>query len=207
MDVLAADGGTKGTIELPNSVFGKTGTDSLLWETVRAYLANQRQGTSKVKTRAEVSGTGKKPYRQKHTGRARHGSRRSPLHVGGGVVFGPHPRDYGISVPKKKRRQALRIALSVRHAEGSVKVVEDFELAAPKTKELAGVLSSLDLSGSVLLLVAEATETMTRASRNIPWLTVMPSQHVHTYAVLNCGNVLFTESGLKKFLEMTGAAG
>jgi len=202
MQVLTPKGESKRQVELPDSVFGQKVTKSVLWETVRTYLANQRQGTAKVKTRAEVSGTGKKPYRQKHTGRARHGSRRSPIHVGGGVVFGPHPRDYRLDLPKKKRRQALRIALSARHAQGHVKVVEDFELAAPKTKEMAGILAALGFSGSTLLLVPEAREDVTRASRNIPGLTVMPAAQLNTYEVLRHDQVVFTEKGLERFLSL-----
>jgi large subunit ribosomal protein L4 len=197
MDVIALDGKVKGSVELPNDIFGRTGSRSLLWEAVKAYLANQ--------TRGEVSGTGKKPYRQKHTGRARHGSRRSPIFVGGGVVFGPHPRDHRVSVPKKKRRQALRIALSARHAEGAVKVVEDFELSEPKTKELVALISGLGLSGSILLLTGETSEKLERASRNVPWLKVLPAKQLHTYAALNNENLVFTESGLKSFLGTTEA--
>ncbi len=202
MDVLTVSGDAKKQVDLPDAVFGQAGSDSLLWEAVRVYLANQRQGTAKAKTRAEISGTGKKPYRQKHTGRARHGSRRSPLHVGGGVVFGPHPRDYGLAMPKRKRRQALRIALSARHAEGNVRVVEDFELPAPKTKELAKVLTAFGLKGSTLLLVGESREDLRRAGNNIPRLTVLPAVQVNTYQVLKHENVVFTEKGLESFLNL-----
>lgn len=204
MEVLTVGGKPKGQVELPEAVFSRSGADSLLWEAVRTYLANQRQGNACTKTRGEVSGTGRKPYKQKHTGRARHGSRRSPIFVGGGVNFGPRPRDYRLDMPKRKRRLALSIALSVRHAEGAVKVIEDFKLSEPKTKELVGVLSGFGFEGSVLLLPAETSEALLRASRNIRSLTVMPSRLLHTYAVLNHGNVVFTEQGLDKFLETAG---
>jgi large subunit ribosomal protein L4 len=204
MEVLTVGGKPKGQVELPEAVFSRSGADSLLWEAVRTYLANQRQGNACTKTRGEVSGTGRKPYKQKHTGRARHGSRRSPIFVGGGVNFGPRPRDYRLDMPKRKRRQALSIALSIRHAEGAVKVIEDFELSESKTKELVGVLSGFGFEGSILLLPAETSEALLRASRNIRSLTVMPSRLLHTYAVLNHGNVVFTEQGLDKFLETAG---
>ncbi|MFO7675901.1 MAG: 50S ribosomal protein L4 [bacterium] len=206
MDVTAADGATKGTVELPEKIFKHTGTDSLLWEAVRVYLANQRQGTAKTKTRAEVSGTGKKPYRQKHTGNARHGSRRSPIFRTGGIVFGPLPRDYSLNMPKQKRRSALYAALSARHAEGAVRVVEDFELSEAKTKQMVQAISGFGFEGTVLLMPAEVPEAMRRAGRNIPWLTLMPARMVNTYAVLDHDIVAFTRAGLASFAEATGAA-
>jgi large subunit ribosomal protein L4 len=204
MDVLAKSGDIKGTVELPDSVFKQQGRQSLLWEAVRSYLANQRQGTAKAKSKAEVSGTGKKPYRQKHTGRARHGSRRSPIFVGGGVVFGPHPRDYGLGMPRKKKRQALRIALTQRHEEGAVRVVEDMELERPKTKALVDTLGAYGFEGSVLLVLPAVTESMRLASRNVQWLTLIPATQLHTYAVLKHDNVVFTEKGLVGFLQREG---
>lgn len=245
-DVLGIDGAVKGKVELPEAVFSKTGDASLLWESVQTYLANQRQGNAATKTRAEVSGTGKKPHRQKHTGRARHGSRRSPIFVGGGIAWGPRPRDYSLVIPKKKRRAALLLALSARNAEGRVVVVEDFELAQPKTKELVKTLDAMGLKpqasspkpqaqseeaqaqapgeepraadlkpqagetgerkapgvSRVLLLIGAVSDSMTRAGRNVPWLTVMPSTLVNTYAVLRHEKVVFTRSGLDRFLAM-----
>jgi large subunit ribosomal protein L4 len=204
LELMAPGGEKKGQVEVPESLFGRQGRDGLLWEAVRTYLANQRQGTAKVKTRAEVSGTGKKPFRQKHTGRARHGSRRTPLFAGGGVCFGPHPRDYRLDMPRKKQRQALAVALSARLAEGAVKVIEEFTLGQPKTKELAGLLGGFGFEGSVLLLPATVDENLKRASRNIPSLTVLPAVQVHTYAVLHHANVVFTDKGLEQFTALAG---
>jgi large subunit ribosomal protein L4 len=201
MDILTAAGATKGKVELPDSVFAAEGRQSLLWESVRAYLANQRQGNASTKTRGEVSGTGKKPYRQKHTGRARHGSRRTPIFRGGGVNFGPKPRDYSFKVPKKRKQQALNLALTAKHGEGAVKVVEDFELETHKTKDLVKIIDGFGLEGSTLLLVPEANENLIRASGNLSWLTVLPARQVHAYAVLNHDNVVFTETGLRRFLN------
>lgn len=237
-DVLAANGAKQGTVELPEAVFGRKPAKGIMWESVLAYLANQRQGTASTKTRGLVSGTGKKPYRQKHTGRARHGSRRTPIFVGGGIAWGPKPRDYSLAIPKKKRRQALLDALSARNAEGGVMVVEDFDLGQAKTKELVKFLSALGLAGKVqaakaqvpgeeqqqsaegkeqttqsnglqrvLLLVAEPSQNLVRASRNVPWLTVMPATHLNAYAVLWHSRVVFTRTGLERFLTMCGGEG
>jgi len=201
MEVLTSAGAAKGKVELPDAVFAAEGRKSLLWESVRAYLANQRQGNASTKTRGEVSGTGKKPYRQKHTGRARHGSRRTPLHKGGGVNFGPKPRDYGFKVPKKRKQQALNLALTAKHADAAVKVIEDFELETHKTKNLVRMIDGFGLEGSILLLVPEANENLKRASSNLGWLTVLPARQVHAYAVLNHDNIVFTETGLQNFLN------
>jgi large subunit ribosomal protein L4 len=206
MDILTLSGTVKGTVELPDSIFGRTGSQGIVWESVRCYLANQRQGTACTKTRAEVSGTGKKPYRQKHTGRARHGSRRSPIFKGGGVVFGPRPRDYSYELPKKLRKQAMCLALSAKHTAGAVKVVEDFEPAEPKTKQLAQTIAGLGLKGSVLLLAGTTSANMKRASRNIPWLTVVPAAQANPYWVLGHDNVIITEQGLKALLAYSGKA-
>lgn len=205
MEVMRVSGEVKGQVELPEMWFNREGPPSLLWEAVRCYLANQRQGTAKTKTRAEVSGTGKKPWPQKHTGRARHGSRRSPIWVKGGVAWGPKPRDYGYELPKKVRRYALALALTVKAREKGIKVVEDFELSQPKTRELIQVFEGLGLKGSVLLLVPAVSENLRRASNNIPWLDVMPAVQLHPYAVLTHNWVVFTEDGLKEFLGKMGS--
>lgn len=207
MDVLRITGEVKGQIELPEQWFNREGPRSLLWEAVRCYLANQRQGTAKTKTRAEVSGTGKKPWPQKHTGRARHGSRRSPIWVKGGIAWGPKPRDYSYELPKKVRRYALALALTTKVKENGIKLIEDFELSAPKTRELAAIFNRLGLNDSVLLLVPQVSENLRRASANIPWLDVMPAAQLNTYAVLAHNQVVFTEGGLQDFLSRVGGAG
>jgi large subunit ribosomal protein L4 len=206
VDILSLAGSVKGQVELPDALFARQGRAGLVWESVRCYLANQRQGTASVKTRTTVSGTGKKPYRQKHTGRARHGSLVSPIHVGGGIAWGPHPRDYSYELPKKVRRQALAVALTARRAEGAVRVIEDFDVPAPKTKELAKLLGGLGLQGSILLLTGTTSENLKRASRNIPWLTLIQAREVNPYHVLNHDNVVITEGGVSSLAELTGAA-
>lgn len=206
IQILSVSGTTTRQIDLPGQVFEKQGRDGLVWESVRCYLANQRQGTAQAKTRAEVSGTGKKPYRQKHTGRARHGTRRSPIFVGGGIVFGPRPRDYSYELPKKVRQQALALALSAKHADGNVRVAEDFDVAQPKTKELVKIVSAMGIKGSVLVLAGGAKSNLLRASRNLPWLTLIPARQASPYMVLSHEHVLFTEQGLKELLAMLGVA-
>ncbi|MEO0079859.1 MAG: 50S ribosomal protein L4 [candidate division WOR-3 bacterium] len=204
VDILTLSGTVKGQVELPEAWFNRTGPKGVVWESVRCLLANRREGNAMTKTRAEVSGTGKKPWRQKHTGRARHGSRRTNIWVGGGVVFGPRPRDYGYEIPKKERKLALALTLSARNRDGALKVIEDIEPAHPKTKELLQALAGLNLSGKVLLLVDSLTENLRLASRNIPWLTVMPARLVNAYEVLAHEQVVFTERGLASFLATVG---
>jgi large subunit ribosomal protein L4 len=206
VDVLSVSGAVKGQVELPESVFGHKAKPGIVWESVKCHLANQRQGNACTKTRAEVSGTGKKPYRQKHTGRARHGSRRSPIFTGGGIVFGPKPRDYSYELPKKVRRQALLVALSAKHEQDAVRVIEDFELAEPKTREVAKILNGLGFSGSTLLLVGQPSEYLKRAGRNLPNFTVKPAAQVSVYDVLYHDRVAFTESGLASLTGAVGAA-
>jgi large subunit ribosomal protein L4 len=198
VDLLTISGAVKGQVELPAALFDQKGKKGLVWESVKCYLANQRQGNASTKTRAEVSGTGKKPHRQKHTGHARQGSKRSPQFVGGGIAWGARPRDYSYELPKKLRRQALALALSARKAEEAVMVVEDFDLPEPKTKEMLKVLKGLNLGGKVLLLTGAASENLRRASRNLPGLTVTTAQQVNTYDVVSHERIVLTETALKQ---------
>jgi len=198
VDLLTIGGEVKGQIDLPAALFDQKGKKGLVWESVTCYLANQRQGNACTKTRAEVSGTGKKPHRQKHTGHARQGSKRSPQFVGGGIAWGPRPRDYSYELPKKLRRQALVLALSARKGENAVTVVEDFELPEPKTREMVKVLKGLKLEGKVLLLTSGGSESLKRASRNLPGLTVTTAQRVNTYDVVSHARIVLTESALKQ---------
>lgn len=198
MDLLTIGGAVKGQVELSAALFDQKGKKGLVWEAVKCYLANQRQGNACTKTRAEVSGTGKKPHRQKHTGHARQGSKRSPQFVGGGIAWGPRPRDYSYELPKKLRRQALVLALSARKGEDAVMVVEDFELPEPKTREMVKVLKGLNLDGKVLLLTGVASENLKRASRNLPGLTVTTARLVNTYDVVSHERIVLTESALKQ---------
>src|SRR5271169_3044164 len=166
-------------------------------DAVVAYRAAQRSGTACTKNVGEVSGSNKKPWRQKGTGRARAGSFQSPLWVGGGVVFGPKPRDFSKKVSKKTRSLALRKALSERLKAGDVIVVDDLKLSSPKTKEFTGVISALELKGTTLV-VAAADKNLTLASRNIPNVALTTSDSLNTYDVLRPSKLLFTKSAFEK---------
>jgi large subunit ribosomal protein L4 len=160
-------------IELDDRVFGITPNQAVVHQAVVAQQANARQGTHDTKTRAEVAGGGKKPYRQKGTGNARQGSTRAPHYRTGGVVFGPHPRDHGLAMPRKMRRLALRSVLSARAAEEALTVVEGFRLNAPRTKQLLAALTTLELGQQTLIVLGERSESVLRAARNLPTVHVV----------------------------------
>jgi large subunit ribosomal protein L4 len=192
-------------VTLPESIFGLEVKTALLHEAVVNYLANQRQGTHATKTRGMVRGGGRKPWRQKHTGRARHGSIRSPLWRGGGVVFGPQPRDYSYEMPKKQRRLALKTALSAKLKEGELIVVDKISFEQPKTKEMVSLLKSLGLNGnSVLIVTADKNENVYLSARNIPGVTVMRAMDLNTYQVLVHERVVLTKDALQKIQEVWG---
>jgi large subunit ribosomal protein L4 len=166
-------------------------------DVVVAHQAAQRMGTACTKNVGEVSGSNKKPWKQKGTGRARAGSNQSPLWVGGGVVFGPRPRDFGKKVSKKTRALALRKALSERLKAGDVVVVDDLKLASPKTKDFAGMMSTLELKGTTLI-VAPVDKNLTLASRNIKNVALATSDSLNTYDILRPDKLLFTKSAFEK---------
>jgi large subunit ribosomal protein L4 len=184
VDVYNMAGEVVDAVELLDEVFGVEPNEGLVHQAVVQYLANQRQGTVDTKTRGEVSGGGKKPYKQKGTGRARQGSTRAPHWRHGGVVFGPHPRDYRQDMPTKMRRQALRSALSAQVAEGRIRVVDQLQFAEPKTRLAAEFLGSLDLDGSALVVTPEVDQLVYRTVRNIPKTTVLPAAQLNAYEVV-----------------------
>ncbi len=167
-------------------------------DAVTAYRANQRSGTACTKTMGEVAGTGKKPWRQKGTGRARAGSFQSPLWRGGGVVFGPKPRDFSKKINAKVKTLALQKALSERLKAGDVVVLNELKLSAPKTKEFAGVLKALDLQRSVLVVAPVLDPTLVLASRNLPRVEVTTTDGLNTYQVLRSHKLLFTREAIEK---------
>jgi len=167
-------------------------------DTVVAYRAAQRSGTASTKNVGEVAGSNKKPWRQKGTGRARAGSFQSPLWVGGGVVFGPRPRDFSKKVSKKTKQLALRKALSERLKAGDVVVVDDLKLGSPKTKDFVGVISKLDLKGTTLVVSAGIDKNLTLASRNIEKVALTTSDSLNTYDVLRPDKLLFTKDAFQK---------
>jgi large subunit ribosomal protein L4 len=167
-------------------------------DTVVAYRAAQRMGTACTKNVGEVSGSNKKPWRQKGTGRARAGSFQSPLWVGGGVVFGPKPRDFTKKVNSKTKQLALRKALSERLKAGDVVVVSDLKLGSPKTKDFVGVLSALDLKGTALIVSQEVDKNLSLASRNVENVTLATSDTLNTYDVLRSDKLVFTKGAFEK---------
>lgn len=194
-----------GTVSLPESIFGVEVKEGLLHAAVVNYLANQRQGTHATKTRGMVSGGGRKPWRQKHTGRARHGSIRSPLWRGGGVVFGPQPRDYSYKMPKKQKRLALKSALTAKLQDGELIVVDALNIDEPKTKKMVEVLKGLGINGhSVLVVTKDRDENVILSARNIPGVTVMRAQDINTYEVLVHERVVLTKDALQRIQEVWG---
>jgi large subunit ribosomal protein L4 len=203
---LFTPGGDKlGKLDLPETVFGIEPNGHAVWEAVVNYQANQRLGTAKTKTRGEIARSNSKPWRQKGTGRARAGSWRSPLWVGGGRMHGPVPRDHSYRLPKKVRRLALRSALSDRAAAERVLVIEDFRLTEAKTKELWQLLRKMELADAkVLILVDELDEKLALSARNLPNVVTMPSREANTYTVVAADWVLITKGGLARIAEVLG---
>ena len=190
-----------GEVEVTASVFDRNVKRSLLHEAVVHYRAGKRQGTHKTKGRAEVSGGGRKPWRQKGTGRARVGSTRSPIWRKGGVVFGPQPRDYSYRLGSKKQRHALQMALTVKHRDEQIIVVDNIEIEAPKTREVAKMLAGLGLEGKVLIYDVSANEELTRAARNLPGVTVSRSFGLNVYDLLLHDWLLTSREGIERLSE------
>jgi large subunit ribosomal protein L4 len=190
-----------GEVEVAPAVFDRNVKRSLLHEAVVHYQAGLRQGTHKTKGRAEVSGGGRKPWRQKGTGRARVGSTRNPIWRGGGTVFGPTPRDYSYRLGRQKQRHALQMALTMKHREGQIVVVDDLSIEAPKTKQVADMLAGLRLEGRVLIYDVEANEGLARAARNIPGVTVAQGFGLSVYSLLLHDWLLTTKAGIEKISE------
>ncbi len=198
---LYSDTGSEtGEITLDSEIFGIEPNVAVLHQVVVAQLAAARSGTANTKTRSEVRGGGRKPWRQKGTGRARHGSIRSPQWRGGGVTFGPKPRDYTQRTPRKMRRLALRSALSVRAADGKVKVVESFGWAEPKTKQAVTLLAAMGVEGKTLVVLGRLDEIAERSLRNLPMVNTLVPDQLNPYDVLWADTVIFTS-------ETLGAAG
>ena len=200
------DGKEMGTVELPAEIFDAPVNEHLIWEAVKGYLGNQRLGTAKTKTRAMVSGGGKKPWKQKGTGRARSGSNTSPLWPGGGTTFGPQPRDYTSRMNAKARRSALVSALTVRARDNMVLIVDAPSLDAPKTKPVAQLLKQVGLDGKKVLWVFDkAGDSMRKSARNLHRVETSESATVNTYELMNCDCLVLTESGLKSLTERLSA--
>lgn len=195
--VFTQDGKEKGTVELPEEIFGVEVNNTLMHLVIKSYLANQRQGTSKTKSRTEVSGGGRKPFRQKGTGRARAGSNTSPIWVRGGKAFGAVPRNYGGTISKKMRRAALCSALSSRAKDERVLIIEQMSLEEPKTKRVNNLLSELSiLDKKNLLIIGEDDRNIFLSGRNIKNVQIKPVKEINAYDVLKNENIVFSAENL-----------
>lgn len=198
-------GNQTGEIDLPDEVFGVAVNEALIHQAAVMYAANRRQGTADTKTRAEVSGGGRKPWRQKGTGRARQGSIRAPQWRGGGVVFGPHPRSYRQDLPKKARKAALRSALSAKLQSGQVVVIEDVPLKEPKTREVAGALERLQAAEGALFVTEAPSRVLYLSTRNLPGVGLQPASDLNVYDVLSHRKLVFTRDAVAKVGEVLGS--
>lgn len=195
-------GSSVGEIELNDSVFGIQPNEKVLFDAVIMQRASLRQGTHKTKIRSEVAGGGRKPWRQKGTGRARQGSIRSPQWRGGGTVFGPTPRSYSYKLPKKVRRLAIKSALSTKVIEDNILVLDNLVLEAPKTKEMVAVLQGLKVERKALIVTADNNEAVALSARNIPGVTVVTANGVNVLDVLNHDKLVITKAAVEKVEEV-----
>jgi large subunit ribosomal protein L4 len=204
LDIYNKDGSLSGEkITLSPDIFEIAPNDHALYQAVRTYRANQRQGTHKTKTYGEVSGSGKKLWRQKHTGRARIGALRSPLWKGGGTIFGPVPRDYSMKLPKQVKQLARKSALSVKAKESAIKIIEDFSFEKPATKEMVTILKALKISDKkTLLLVTAKDEQVYKSGRNIERFNVIEAAKASTYELLD-NQVLLIQKSAVEVIEKT----
>ena len=192
-------------IEVSDSIFGVPFNEGVVHQAMIMQRANARQGTASTKTRGEVAGSTRKLYRQKGTGSARAGSRKSPVRRGGGVIFGPHPRSYRQAMPRKMRRLALRCVLSAKIGDGELKVLEELKFAEPKTRQMAEVLSALGVNDSVLVVTGEPEVNVIKSARNLPGIKTMPANLLNVLDLLSCKAILMTESAVRKAEELWGS--
>ena len=204
VSVLSQTGASVGEIELNDAIFGIEPNEAVLFDAVVAQRASLRQGNHKVKNRSEVAGGGRKPWRQKGTGRARQGSIRSPQWRGGGVVFGPTQRSYAYKLPKKVRRLALKSALSAKVLEQNFLVLDALTINAPKTKDFKAVLTALEINKKALFVTAEVNENVILSARNIPGVTVVAADGINVFDLLGHDKVVFTQDAVKKVEEVLG---
>ncbi len=199
--VLGANGKAAGEVKLAPSVFELRPNDHLLYEAVKLYRAGARSGTHQTKSRGDVSGSGKKPWKQKGTGQARVGEKRTPLWRHGGTVFGPTPRDYSYSMPKKALTAALRQALSTKNRTGSLRVVESIRVDQPKTKALKAAIDALNFDGKTIYVESEPSDALLLSSRNLPGFRVIETSHLTVYDILNCKTLAVSTAALSRLEE------
>jgi len=200
--VYNINGNQVGEMELNENTFGANINVEAMHQVVKMLLANRRQGTQSALTRAEVRGGGIKPWRQKGTGRARHGSIRSPQWTHGGIVFAPKPRSYRYSVPKKIKRIAMKSALSSKVADNEIIVLDELNFAAPKTKQVVGMLDSLKVNAKTLIVLADKNENVERSARNIEGVKTALVNTLNVYDILNCDRFIITKEAAEKVMEV-----
>jgi large subunit ribosomal protein L4 len=220
--VYSIDGKEAGSIDMADAVFGLPVNEDVIWYAINNELANKRQGTASTKDRGEVHGSNAKPYKQKGTGRARRGDKKSPLLVGGGVIFGPKPRDYSYSMPKKAKKLAIKSILSLKAQSDALKVVEDFSVESGNTKDFMNILRNLGadqrtvvvLRGEVVDIkkgiddrpeVLSVVQKIHQAGRNIPWLSFLAHNRLRAHDLFYSRRLIITESAVKKLNEFYGA--
>jgi large subunit ribosomal protein L4 len=201
-DLYDRTGKTVGSLELSDELFAAPVNDAVLHQVVTAQLAGRRTGTADTKTRGEVRGGGKKPYRQKGTGRARQGTPTAPHYRGGGAVFGPHPRSYEQRLPRKMKRLALRGALTAKFGDSAIKVIDTFGLDAIRTKDLAGVLAALEAKGRVLVVAPARDQTLELSARNLPTVEVLLADSLNVVDLLKADLILIEQPSLARMQEV-----
>ena len=204
VSVYNSSGQVTGQIELDEAVFGVALNQDVIHQAMVRQLANRRAGTANTKTRGEVAGSTRKLFRQKHTGSARAGSRRSPTRYGGGVAFGPHTRSYNQRMPKKMRRLALKCLLSAKVADSDIKIIESFSMEQPKTKHMCQILSALEIESSALIVTAEPDMNIVKSARNIDKVKTLPSYMLNVVDLLSYKVLLITVDGVKHIESIWG---
>ena len=202
--VWGQDGKELRSIELREDVFGVKVSEGSIYHAIKNELANTRVGTASSKTRGEVNGSRRKPWRQKGTGRARAGTRQSPVWVGGGVAFGPKPRDYSYALPKKVKRLAIRSILSMKNQEDRLKIIEDFDVESGKTRDLVKILKALVPEERTIMIVKDDAPLLKRAGRNIPWLSFLSFNRLRAHDMYYGRHMLMHEGAALKLNEMYG---
>lgn len=202
VEVFNMTGQKVGDVQLAENVFGVEINEGLVHQAVVMQLAAQRLGTHATKTRGFVRGGGRKPWRQKGTGRARSGSTRSPIWVGGGTIFGPHPRSYAFSMPRKQRRLAIKCALTDKVNGKNIVVLENLDFAAPKTKDVVKLLSDFSVEDKALIITADFAENVEKSSRNIPGVKAINSSGLNVYDILNHNKLFITKDAVTRVEEV-----
>jgi len=202
--VYSLNGEVVEQIELSQAIFALPFNDAVVHQAMVRQLANERQGTASTKTRGEVVGSTRKIYTQKHTGRARRGSIKSPLLRGGGVVFGPKPRSYRQSIPKKMRKLALKCLLSAKVREGNIRLVEELDFKGPKTKDMVNILSSLGIDSSTLILTAQSKPDVAKSAANLPEVKVLPSALINVLDLLSYKMLVATVPAIRNIEQIWG---